>query len=63
MKLGFDALLDEIVKLEKEIKNKFPEQRGKVLLANAKTEVNYISDKKDVFKWNVDYKNELERIL
>jgi len=63
MKLGFDALLEEIANLEVEIKVRFPEQRGKVLLANAKTDVNYISDKNDLFKWNVDYKNELERIL
>lgn len=64
MSKNVDTLMNQIESLEKEIKKRHPKQKGRVLLANAKTKVDYELGKDAHFlQWNRQYRDELERIL
>jgi hypothetical protein len=58
--MAFKDLLNEVDKLEKDIRKKYPKQRGRVLIANAKEITDYAVGKEaDEFTWLINYRREL----
>lgn len=62
---NLNKLFDDIDTLERQLKKKYPAQKGRVLLANIKTEVDYelgkpTSDAESI-KWSIEYKNKLKK--
>ena len=64
---NLEALFEDIEVLEKEIKKTWPKQKGRVILANIKTDVDYEfgSPETDVehLKWAAEYKSKLRAKL
>ncbi len=59
--MSFKDIINEVDKLEKDIKKKYPKQRGLVLIANAKEVTDYAVGKDaDQFTWMISYRRELE---
>lgn len=62
--MSFMELVKEIDTLEKKIRKKYPKQKGRVLIANAKEITNYAVDRnEDEFRWYVQYRKELDSRL
>lgn len=58
--MGIKDVLNDIEKLEKDIKKKYPKQRGRVIIANAKEVTDYAVGKEtDQFTWLINYRREL----
>jgi len=62
-KTGIDALFELIDDLEKKICDKFPKQKGKVMIANAKQVADYEVENEDVMLWAHTYQKELQKRL
>ena len=65
MASGLNDLLTRIEKLKESVKKRYPE-KGKVLIANAETNVNYSfpdSDKINEMEWSHRFLDELNKCL
>lgn len=66
-KSTIDALFEDIERYESEIKKKNPKQKGRVILANLKTDVDYEvgkpSDNSEQIKWCRVYVDKMRRYL
>jgi hypothetical protein len=62
-----DKLFDEVDDLEKQVKKKYPKQKGRVILANIKTEIDYEigkpSDNSEKLRWFRKYADSLKKVL
>lgn len=66
MSSGLNDLLDKIIKIEEQIKKKYPKQVGRVRIANAKQNVDYAFPDRDTInqmEWAAKYYTELENVL
>jgi hypothetical protein len=65
--MNLDKLFDEIETLEADIKTKFPAPKGRVILANIKTEIDYEfgkpSDETEEIRWGIEYRDRLQAAL
>lgn len=62
-KTGINALFELIDDLEKQVRIKYPKQRGRVMIANAKQIADYEVGKDDVMLWAHTYQKELKKHL
>ena len=58
---GINALFEKIDTMEREILKKFPKQKGRVKIANAKTNADYEAKEGDEYHWAHIYHKELQR--
>ena len=62
--MNLERLFEDIEVLEAEIKKKWPKQKGRVIIANIKTEVDYELGKPEGdmenLKWANEYKSKLK---
>lgn len=62
-----DKIFEEVDQLESQIKKKFPKQKGRVLLANLKTEIDYEIGKPDntseQLRWFRKYVDNMKKAL
>jgi hypothetical protein len=63
MASGINDLMTKIDKLEEQIKKSNPKQKGRVIIANAKSNASYEVDANDQFKWAVVYYEQLKKVL
>jgi hypothetical protein len=63
MASGINDLMAKIDKLEEQIKKSNPKQKGRVIIANAKSNASYEVDAKDQFKWAVVYYEQLKKVM
>lgn len=63
MNSGINDLMNRIAKLEETIKKNHPKQKGRVMIANAKSTASYEIDRKDEFRWAIAYYEELKKLV
>jgi hypothetical protein len=63
MSSGINDLMDRISRLEETIKRNNPKQKGRVMIANAKSTASYEIDRKDEFRWAIAYYEELKKLI
>jgi hypothetical protein len=63
MASGINDLMNKIEKLEEVIKKNNPKQKGRVMIANAKSNASYAVDTTETFKWAVMYHDELKKLI
>jgi hypothetical protein len=64
--MAIKDLFDNITNLEKKVKELFPKQRGRVLITNAKQNVDYTLgalNEKNTYEWNARYCEELQKLV
>jgi len=61
MNSGINELMKSIEMVEERIKRENPKQKGRVIIANAKSKASYEVDSKEQFKWAVVYLEELKK--
>jgi hypothetical protein len=65
MATGINDLLEKIEKAEKKVRQRYPKQEGRVILANLKQKIDYSfkEDEPNSMEWASRYFNELENCL
>jgi len=63
MASGINDLMKCIEKLEERIKKENPKQKGRVIIANAKSNASYEVDSTDQFRWAAVYHDELKKMI
>ena len=63
MASGINDLMSRIEKLEDRIKKENPKQKGRVIIANAKSNASYEVDSGDQFRWASVYHDELKKMI
>lgn len=62
-----DKLFEDVFSLEKQVKTRWPDQRGRVIIANLKTDMDYEFGKPtndgEHIKWAIEYKSRLKSKL
>jgi hypothetical protein len=64
--MTINKLLDDIIKYEKIVRKKYPGQKGRVLLANVRSDIDYEIGKPEntisTLKWNTEYLIRIKKI-
>jgi len=60
---GLLKLVEEIETLEKRVRKAHPKQKGRVLIANAKSLLDATVGRSDEFRWAVEYRSALEDMV
>ncbi len=61
---GIDQLMDEILRIEENLKRQYGRTAGRVKIANARTAASYsISKSDDYMRWHVEYLSNLKSQL
>ena len=58
-----NQMFDRIEDLEKQLRKKFPKQKGRVMIANIKSALDFTVGRENEVKWATEYMNKLKEAV